>query len=175
MLRIADMESLRRTRAIAERLAHKFASHGGRMNSPPCNMTAEPMSHPLPDSLTPKLRALGVDGKASESISSVLTKAASRLKAILERDYERQLQQLQSKAQCFQGPQFSSRIPSVYSAIYARAIREWTNYILDDIVPRVLQVQRARIQTLATHGLPGKRHFSQVCVLRCSEASIDAR
>ncbi|KAM5533949.1 hypothetical protein V8D89_012374 [Ganoderma adspersum] len=113
---------------------------------------------PLPDSLTSKLATLGVNPSAAQRIGVSLSQAAVRLRDSCVADFELRRDALRTRAQYFQDPKSLSLISSAYSTIYAKTIREWTSYLLDDVTPRVLRAHKAHSPSMS------KRLFNQNAV-----------
>ncbi|EJF66855.1 hypothetical protein DICSQDRAFT_164697 [Dichomitus squalens LYAD-421 SS1] len=149
--RLGDMElprfkpdAILRLKQSALYLARKTAPYAANLSTRPLLSDADGPFLPLPSPLAPQLTSLGVDEVSAHRISLSLTRAASKLKGLCEEEFKRRLA---TPSPHFNDCQAFARIPSALSAIYARAIREWTSYLLTNVAPRVLHIQSLRRHT----------------------------
>lgn len=155
MLRRTDTEILRRTHTTAMSMVQKVAARA-RPSSPSCVIPL-PQSNlvlPLPQSLDPQLLSLGVDNQSSARISSVLLDFTRRFRQLCEDDFIRRRSKIR--------PDILPSLVTAYSAIYTRAIQNWTTYLLQDVIPRVIRAQRLRRSQRRSHiGNPNDTQHSR--------------
>ncbi|KAJ3006365.1 hypothetical protein NUW54_g3967 [Trametes sanguinea] len=138
----ARVVAFKRILTAARRGAHLCADYSPCSTSelPPINVDA--LSLPLPRSLVPKLLQLGVNPLAAERISGVVSgEILLRLKATLEADFKLRIQRLNSEATFLRDAAFLSKLRSTYIITYQKAEGDWTAYILDNFIPRLLKIQ----------------------------------
>lgn len=116
----------------------------------------------LPEPLTPRLTALGLDEPSAVKISSAILGTISRLKNHFEADLLHRSQALRPLARYFQGERPASLFPRAYTKIYAKSVQSLTSYILDVYTPRVLRARLHRHTPGGRGEASQKRPFNQV-------------
>ncbi|KAM5533419.1 hypothetical protein V8D89_012916 [Ganoderma adspersum] len=166
MLATIDTGALRRASAVSHAFANKLARFRPLSVSGPSTLALPPLSLPTPPSLAPQLVAAGVDEVSAQRISVAASQAANRIKSVFEVDYEQRCQSLDHNAQHFRDPRFLSTFPSTYSIIYAKALKRWSSYLLDDIAPRVLHARAVHkaVNGCRSQAPESKRPFNQSAI-----------
>lgn len=151
------ISALRRIHSSAQTLAQRYASYA----PPPRHSTSKTidLALPPPEPLTRRLMELGIDEQSAERISFAMLRAVSRIRDAFTLDFQRRRQTLQSHLHYFSESQLSL-IPTTYTNVYAKAIQDWTSYILDTFAPRVLRARMIHQQRDCSPST--RRPFNQV-------------
>ncbi|TBU63775.1 hypothetical protein BD310DRAFT_915887 [Dichomitus squalens] len=140
---------LRRILSAAQSGARRYASHAQPIRPVMPSLPITDLCLPLPEPVTPRLVAMGVDEPSSERISSSMMRIALLFKENLDADFRRRCATLRTQAHCLQDPRFLSILSLNYHAVFSKAIDNWTSYILEDFTPRLLKARQLQQDSIA--------------------------
>ncbi|KAI0324463.1 hypothetical protein GY45DRAFT_1375525 [Cubamyces sp. BRFM 1775] len=155
--RTADASILRHASLNAKVLAQKTAPSSAFTRSIDMVVLAD-IALPIPKPLTARLVAVGVDERPATLISSALTRVITSYKNLCEADYRRRRASLEGKLGA------ASTLPALYVALFSKAVKDWTTFLLEDITPRVVQIQRRQGLLRVTSSEQQRRRFNQNAV-----------
>ncbi|KAI8990440.1 hypothetical protein BD414DRAFT_300860 [Trametes punicea] len=160
MFRQAEVDTLRHTYGRAKALARMVARKPDSSSNLQCAVALSDLSLPIPKPLTSRFMSLGVDERSAALIASTLARVITSYRNSCEADYRRRRAALQG------GPGTPATLPALYIAVYTQAVNDWSRYLLEDIIPRVIQAGKRRKagETKSSGVQQARRPFNQNAV-----------
>ncbi len=165
------LAALQRTRSLLLESARKHQLYAPPPTAPSGpSFAVNSLPLPLVEPLWPQLIALGGRDVHARQIPSSLDQATQRLRDVCQDDYRRRQQSIRTLFQDLKG---LSRVHKTYCTIYTTTLKQWTSYVLNDFVPRLLATRNSHRETRSTSSTQSRRPFNHVSLpmLRCNRRS----